>query len=156
MKRVSNIVQFIIGFILGLAILAGGTAAVAYVFFAKMNANPPKPMFAEEKKEETPKTAQKPSTPQATPVAAASPEPEKPPENLPPGAYKARVTWAEGLSVRTEPGREAERIAGVDYNQELIVLQESEDKQWQKIRLAEGTLEGWIKAGNVEKVETSN
>lgn len=50
MKRISNLVQFIIGFILGLAILAGGTAAVAYVFFAKMNANPPKPTFAEEKK----------------------------------------------------------------------------------------------------------
>jgi hypothetical protein len=153
-KRVSNVVQFIIGFILGLAILAGGTAAVAYVFFAKMNVNPPKPMFVEEKKEETPTNAQKPSTPQSTPVAASSPESE--PKNLPPGAYMARVTWAEGLSVRTEPGREAERIAGVDYNQELIVLQESEDKQWQKIRLAEGTLEGWIKAGNVEKIETSN
>jgi Bacterial SH3 domain len=154
-KRVSNVIQFIIGFILGLAILAGGTAALAYVFFAKMNANPPKPMFAEEKKEETTTTTQKPSTPQSTPVAASSPEAEKP-KNLPPGAYMARVTWAEGLSVRTEPGREAERIAGVDYNQELIVLQESEDKLWQKIRLAEGTLEGWIKAGNVEKIETSN
>jgi hypothetical protein len=156
-KRLSSIFQFIVGFLLGLLILAGGTTALAYVFFSKMTANPPKPVFAEEEKENP--TAKTP-TPQASPdqkAVAEAPETESESatqeEVLPPGAYRAKVTWSEGLSIRSEPSREAERIGGVGYNGELIVLQESQDKQWQKVRLSEGTLEGWIKTGNVEKIE---
>jgi predicted S18 family serine protease len=154
-KRLSHIFQFIIGFFLGIIILAGGTAAVAYVFFTKMTANPPKPVFAEEQKEQT--TAQ---NNESTAATQSKPEPQETAEspaqeekNLPPGAYKARVTWSDGLSIRSEPSREAERIGGVEYNSELVVLEESEDKQWQKVRVSGGTLEGWIKSGNVEKLE---
>lgn len=156
MKKLSNLFQFLIGFVLGLAILAGGTAALAYVFFAKMTANPPKPIFAEEKQE---KNVNKEATPPVTTAEAPTPESspkaqeEEPEENLPPGAYKARVTWSEGLSIRSNPEREAERIGGVGYNSEIVILEESSDKQWQKVRLSGGTLEGWIKSGNVEKVE---
>jgi hypothetical protein len=156
MKRLSNIFQFLIGFALGLAILAGGTAALAYVFFAKMTANPPKPIFTEEKQE---KNANKQSTTSATtaeaPASESTPEEQEKPEeeNLPTGAYKARVTWADGLSIRSNPDREAERIGGVGYNSEIIVLEESNDKLWQKVRLSGGSLEGWIKSGNVEKIE---
>lgn len=155
MKHLSNIFQFSIGFVLGLAILAGGTAALAYVFFAKMTANPPKPIFTEEKQE---KNANKEVTPPAAtaeaPAPESSPEAQKEPEeNLPTGAYKARVTWSDGLSIRSNPDREAERIGGVGYNSEIIILEESNDKQWQKVRLSSGSLEGWIKSGNVEKVE---
>jgi len=163
MKHLSSLFQFILGFFLGLIILAGGTAAVAYVFLAKMSANPPKPLFAEEKPEKT-ATAQKnnpvgaiapvkPLEKAEAPTPEPSPEPKKE-EPLPPGTYKARVTWADGLSLRSEPSREAERIGGVGYNAELIVLQESDDKQWQKVRLSGGSQEGWIKAGNIEKVES--
>lgn len=155
MKRLSHIFQFIIGFFLGILILAGGTAALAYVFFTKMSANPPKPVFADEKKEQT--TAQNNKSTTATQSKPASQETvestAQEEENLPPGAYKARVTWSDGLSIRSEPSREAERIGGVEYNSELVVLQESEDKQWQKVRVSGGSLEGWIKSGNVEKLE---
>lgn len=164
MRRIANIVQFTIGFFLGILILAGGTTAAAYVFFAKMTANPPKPTFTEEKKENA-VTAQEarstePSQPQQ-PTVAESPSPEssaqeaqeEQQEALPPGAYKARVTWSEGLSLRSDPSREAERVGGVGYNAELIVLQESIDKQWQKVRLSNGSQEGWVKAGNLEKIE---
>lgn len=151
MKRLSSIIQFIIGFFLGIAILAGGTTAFAYVFFTKMTNNPPKPTFSEEK------TAKATNTPENSTATSSQPQEKaaatQEPENLPPGAYKARVSWADGLSLRSEASREAERIGGIAYNAEIVVLEESEDKQWQKVRLLEGTQEGWIKAGNIEKVE---
>jgi hypothetical protein len=149
-KRLSSIIQFIIGFFLGIAILAGGTTAFAYVFFTKMSTNPPKPTFSEEKSTKTTTTPENQAAASSEPQEQAATTQE---ENLPPGAYKARVSWSDGLSLRSEPSREAERIGGIAYNAEIVVLEESEDKQWQKVRLSGGTQEGWIKAGNIEKVE---
>ncbi|AHJ29045.1 hypothetical protein NSP_27170 [Nodularia spumigena CCY9414] len=54
--------------------------------------------------------------------------------------------------MRVEPSMDAERIAGVGVNEELIVLEESQDKNWQKIR-TQGEQEGWIKIGNTERLE---
>ncbi|MFM6056625.1 MAG: SH3 domain-containing protein, partial [Microcystis aeruginosa] len=53
MKRLSGLLQFMVGFVLGVAILVGGATAVAYMLLSGMNSNPPKPVFTEEKKEET-------------------------------------------------------------------------------------------------------
>jgi hypothetical protein len=149
-KRLSSIIQFIIGFFLGIAILAGGTTAFAYVFFTKMTNNPPKPTFSEEKAPKTATSQENQASASSESQQAAATQEQ---ENLPPGAYKARVSWADGLSLRSEASREAERIGGIAYNAEIVVLEESEDKQWQKVRLSEGTQEGWIKSGNIEKVE---
>ena len=74
-------------------------------------------------------------------------------EPLEPGTYKARVTWEQGLSLRAEPGASGERIGGLDYNQQIIVLEESSDKNWQRVRIADSDREGWIKAGNIEKIQ---
>ncbi|PHK16786.1 peptide-binding protein, partial [Nostoc linckia z13] len=75
------------------------------------------------------------------------------PTPLPSGAYRGRVTWAEGLSLRAQPNQDGERIGGVGFNQKIIVLEESEDKAWQKIRLEDSGQEGWVKAGNTEKTD---
>jgi len=63
MKRLSGLLQFMVGFVMGVAILVGGATAVAYMLLSGMNSNPPKPVFTEEKKEETKeeKAAVKPS-----------------------------------------------------------------------------------------------
>jgi outer membrane biosynthesis protein TonB len=75
MKRLSGLLQFLIGFVLGVSILVGGAAALAYMFLAQMNSAPPKPAFNEEKKEE--KAVEKPA--EKAPIAATSPsEPAKP------------------------------------------------------------------------------
>lgn len=84
-----------------------------------------------------------------TPTESASPKP------LEPGAYVGQVTWSSGLSVRSSPGTDGERIGGAAYKQRVIVLAESDDKRWLKIRLEEGDTEGWVKAGNVEKISDS-
>lgn len=169
MNKLSALFQFVLGFILGIVLLAGGTAALAYIVFSRM-ANPPeKPLFTEEKpkneevtqsatsaKTQAPaKSSPQPSA-EAKEVVSEKPEPEpqeteKPQDDLPSGAYKATVTWSSGLSVRANPGLDAERVAGVDYNAELIILETSADGQWQKIRVPSNGQEGWVKAGNVEK-----
>lgn len=168
MGRLSGLFQFVLGFLLGVVLLAGGTAALGFVFFSRMAAPPPKPLFDAEKQEKD-KDAKKPlakASPTQTettqkaqeePVKEESkPEPspeEKEEEKLPAGAYKATVNWSEGLSLRDEAGPDANRIGGVMYNDEIIVLETSSDGQWQKIRLAGGEQEGWIKAGNIQKLE---
>ena len=150
----SGIAKFVIGFIVGILLLAGSSVAAAYYFFTKLAAPPPKPIFAEEQPKASP-VAKKTSAlstsnqPSKQPTPSASPSPT---EKLPPGAYKARVTWEEGLSLRDGPGAESNRIGGVPFNQEVIVLKESNDQRWQQVRLAEGTQEGWIKSGNIQRV----
>ena len=41
MKTISRLLQFIIGFIVGIAILGGVGFAAGYYFFTKMSASPP-------------------------------------------------------------------------------------------------------------------
>lgn len=153
----SGIAKFLIGFIIGIAILVAGGVATGYYFFTKLSVNPPKPIFAEERPKPLKATKPKPGSPTASNAQPKNPTLGKPaateaPEELPPGAYKARVTWEDGLSLRDAPGQEANRIGGVAFNQQVIILKESDDKRWQQVRLVEGQQEGWIKSGNIEKV----
>ncbi|HAG84966.1 MAG TPA: peptide-binding protein [Cyanobacteria bacterium UBA12227] len=156
---ISGIFKFLIGFVLGIFILAAGGVAAGYYFYTKLSVNPPRPLFAEEQKPESPTVDQRTSsstTSKSSPANKPSPSPtpsESPEEKeLPPGAYKARVSWSEGLSLRDAPGLEANRIGGVAYNQEIIILKESDDKRWQQVRVVDGDQEGWIKAGNIERI----
>jgi hypothetical protein len=168
MNRFSNVFQFILGFILGVLLLVGGTAAVGFVFFSRLVSPPEKPVFSEEK-ESPNQVVQEKQSPQSELVNAEKEKPtptpspevkseEKKPESaeekekLPAGAYKAKVNWSSGLSLRAEPSKESERIGGVDYNTELIILEKSSDGNWEKVRVVGSDKEGWIKSGNVEKL----
>lgn len=153
---ISGTFKFLIGFFIGVSILAGCGAAAGYYFFTKLAALPPRPVFAEEKPKPKPIAKAKTTNPKKPNAAAspqASPETSTTSEKLEPGQYIARVTWEEGLSLRESAGQDANRIGGVEYNQRIVVLGESDDKKWQKIRLADGEQVGWIKAGNIEKVD---
>lgn len=154
----SSLLKLILGFFLAIAILIGSGVTVAFYFFNRNLISPPKPIFANDR----------PSLPQAAPeitevsdnnvkpetteeTVEETPE-ETPKETLPEGAYRGRVTWAEGLSVRSEPSLDAPRVAGVGANEELIILAESEDKRWQKIR-TQSQQEGWVRIGNTERID---
>ncbi|TRU48518.1 MAG: SH3 domain-containing protein [Microcystis aeruginosa Ma_QC_Ch_20071001_S25] len=160
MKRLSGLLQFMLGFVMGVAILVGGATAVAYMLLSGMNSNPPKPVFTEEKKEETKEEkAAKPQaevkeSPKAAPAPKASPKPspEARKRETTSSGYQARVTWQSGLSLRSEPTSESTRLGGLDYNTKVSVVGTSSDGQWQRIRLSDGR-EGWIKAGNISRVE---
>ena len=170
MKRLSGLLQFMVGFVLGVVILVGGATAVAYMLLSGMNSNPPKPVFTEEKKEETKEEkAAKPipttpvqeqpqaevkESPTAAPAPKASPKPspEARKREATSEGYQARVTWQSGLSLRSQPTSESTRLGGLDYNTKVSVVGTSSDGQWQRIRLSDGR-EGWIKAGNISRVE---
>ena len=149
----SGIAKFLIGFVFGIALLAGSGAAAAFYFWTKLSVVPSKPVFAEERPKSSP-VAKKASSPKVSSSKVSNqPTPIKSPaKELPPGAYKARVTWPEGLSLRDAATPESTRVGGVAFNQELYILKESDDQKWQQIRLTDADQEGWIKAGNTEKV----
>jgi hypothetical protein len=167
MKRFSGLLQFILGFFLGITILVGLTSALGYLMFSRLAATPNKPVFSEENKSKPKitipdkksldKSATKPEkspspkeTPKPSPKVSPSPKAK---ENLPQGAYKAKVTWSGGLSLRSNPSKDSERLSGVDYDDELIVLETSADGVWAKVRSVEGEQEGWVKVGNFKKTE---
>jgi hypothetical protein len=150
----SGIFKFILGFFIGILFLTFCGVGAAYYFWTRLSITPAKPIFAEEQPKKLP-TAKKASLTQASKPKQSSkptPTPRKPPvKELPPGAYKARVTWPEGLSLRDAPTLESNRIGGVAANQEVFVLKQSDDGKWQQVRLVEDNQEGWIKTGNTEK-----
>lgn len=163
MKLFSGLLQFILGFFLGITILVGLTSALGYLMFSRLAATPNKPVFSEENKpkpkitipdKKSPdKSATKPEkspSPKETPKVSPSPKAK---EDLPQGAYKAKVTWSGGLSLRSNPSKDSERLSGVDYDDELIVLETSADGVWAKVRSVEGEQEGWVKVGNFKKTE---
>ncbi|MEH2119315.1 SH3 domain-containing protein [Nostoc sp.] len=162
----SSVTKFLLGFFLAIAVLVGGGVAIALYFVNRTGIPPAKPVFSNDSpsvKAQAPKATEpgrgKPSLKpgnqaQSSPTSTSteSPKATPSPKPLPSGAYRGRVSWAEGLSLRSQPNQEAEKIGGVTFNQKIIVLSESEDKSWQKIRLEGSEQEGWVKAGNTEKV----
>jgi hypothetical protein len=161
----ANILKFILGFILAIAVLVGGGVAVGLYFMNRATIAPNKPIFANDEpavkasapKTPAPKVSSGPTSkaePEATPTPTPTPENK---DKLPAGAYKARVTWSQGLSLRKDPTQNAERIGGIGFNADIIVLEESQDKTWQKIRsVGGGDQEGWVKAGNTKQVDEAD
>jgi hypothetical protein len=170
---VSNLFKYLLGFILAIAILIGSGVAATLYFINQSSRVPPKPIYANDEPDvrasagfnTTKVSSTTAPTTKPSPVANKTPETEpttKPTpkatekattelEPLPPGAYNARVTWPQGLSLRSEPKTDAERVGGAGFNQKVIVIEESEDKVWQKVRLEGTDQEGWVKSGNTKK-----
>jgi hypothetical protein len=157
---ISGFFQFVIGFILGTIFFTAGVGGGIYFFLNKMSLDPSKPVYSEEKPEKVAKNQPSPANSNTNNHNRSSifnnnktQESASKNEDLPSGAYRARVTWSTGLSLRAQPDQNAERIGGVGYNWEIIILSYSGDGQWQKVRIPSSGQEGWIKAGNVEKLE---
>lgn len=147
MKGLSGLLQFFVGFILGVTLFVGGISLAGYLIFNRFAANPEKPLFPEEQSQ--PQDDQPSPTGTASPQASPQPTPSpSPTEELPPGAYKAKVIWNGGLNVRTEPDRESDSLATVNYNDEVVVL--TTQGEWSKLRV--GDTEGWVRSGNLEKL----
>ncbi|WP_414579662.1 SH3 domain-containing protein [Anabaena sp. CCY 9402-a] len=156
---VSGLLKFILGFLLAIAVLVGSGVAVALYFMNRTAIPPTKPTYANDSPALQTSNPQKTDlkstpTPKAiiSPTPSATPTPTESSEALPPGAYQGRVTWSEGLSLRAEPKQDAERVGSVAFKQNIIVLEENQDKKWLKIRIEGSKQEGWVKVGNIERV----
>jgi Bacterial SH3 domain len=156
-----NIIKYILGIFLAIAILAGSGLATTLYFVNRTAITPPKPIYSNDKEELAKKAAKNPpktavnTKPNATKTPAAKPTATPTPEStlqpLPANAYNARVTWSKGLSLRAEPRADSESVGGVGFNAKIIVIEESADQVWQKIRIEGSDKEGWVKAGNTKK-----
>jgi uncharacterized protein YgiM (DUF1202 family) len=145
-----KIVQFVLGFLLGLLITAGVTAGIAFFILTKLAKTPPKPLFAETI---SPRVAQEQITTGSLPTQTEETETPAIEVEAQEEGYRARVTWSDGLTVRSEPTVDSERLGGVEYDQELIVLETNPEETWQRIRLLDSNVQGWVKAGNLRKID---
>ncbi len=148
----SGVFKFILGFVLAIALLFLAGAGLTRYMLTRLATPPPRPTFPNDPSPSvanSPAAAASPAEPAASPsVAVTSPSPSPSPAST---EYRAKVTQPIGLIVRAEPNADAAQVAGVEYNRELTVLEDSSDGAWQKVRLANGT-EGWVKGGNTERI----
>lgn len=162
LKRLSATVQFILGFLLGISLIAGISGTIIFAYYTRMSVLPKKPVFEATTPPESssdqaivsdiePLESESTSVdeiPETTPTVAetAIAEPE-----LPPNAYYAIVTWRDGLSLRAEPDVDADRVGGIETKAKIIILEDSADGKWQRVRLPWNGQEGWVKGGNTQK-----
>ena len=178
LKRLSATVQFILGFALGIGLIAGISGVALFAYYKKMSVLPQKPVFPElkvspeinadtiesstdiepiesntiqdnEELEVEVKEKEQEQAPQEVPEEPK--EADKPEPQLPPNAYRATVTWPQGLSLRAEPSINAGRVGGIEAKANIIILEDSADGKWQRVRLPWSGQEGWVKAGNTKR-----
>lgn len=147
----SGLGKVLTGFVLSLVLLFFAGAAATRYFITKLTAPPPRPTFdndaptqAENSSSETEQAIATSEEPSSEPAA-------RPTRPLEPGAYEARVTQPIGLVLREEPNQDSSQLGGVEYEQQIVVLEESSDGEWLRVRLTNDS-EGWVKAGNTERV----
>ncbi|MBD2096940.1 SH3 domain-containing protein [Trichocoleus sp. FACHB-591] len=144
-----NLIKFLLGFALAIALLGLGGVVAARYLVTKLTAPPPRPAFANDKPlTNKAATVSKPAAgnAQSSQVSSTASAPV-----LEPGAYQARVVQPIGLILRDGPGRDSNQIGGIEFNSRVVVLEESSDKQWQRVRLENSDRAGWVKAGNTER-----
>ena len=126
MSWTSGLVKLVLGFVIAITLLVSGSVALALIFINRASSPPPKPIFANDSS--TVKKAANITKPK-TSIATKNAPKSKPSPSLASGSYPARVTWNQGLSLRAEPSLDAERIGSLDYNQKIVVLQQSKDEK---------------------------
>jgi uncharacterized protein YgiM (DUF1202 family) len=152
--------KLILGVAIALALLSMAGIATARYFMARLAVLPPKPLYEGEQPiqlsegppDEAP-PAQESPPPEATPAEAPEPEPTPEPEPVDPDAYDAVVIQPIGLVLREGPGTNYPQVGGVDYEAEVIVLEEPADQPWIRVRVVTNGQEGWVKAGNTRRVD---
>jgi outer membrane biosynthesis protein TonB len=90
---------------------------------------------------------------QPQPSPTATPNPTATPSPSPLSLSLATVDFPSGLTVRANPSSNSARIGGVDFKEQVEVLAESPDREWQRIRSRQSGVEGWVKAANLAPVK---
>jgi hypothetical protein len=142
----SGVSKFFFGVILAIALLFGAGVVLTQYLLNRLATPPPRPVFANDPSPAAP-------APEAEVVVETPAEeaPEPLPEEAPvTEGYSARVIQPIGLILRQEPSTEAAQIGGIEFNQTIVVLEDSEDGGWQRVRLSNGA-EGWVRGGNTER-----
>ncbi|TVP62756.1 MAG: SH3 domain-containing protein [Leptolyngbya sp. LCM1.Bin17] len=156
--------KLILGLVVAFTLLSFAGVATARYFMGRLSILPPKPLYGDELPTTPPPevTDGGEVEPEVAPPPEVASEPEvaPPPEEFPEtaaeldeGAYTAVVVQPIGLVMREGPGSEYPQIGGIDYNQELVVLEEPAEHDWIHVRVVANGQEGWVKAGNTRPRE---
>ncbi|MBX2865864.1 MAG: SH3 domain-containing protein [Leptolyngbyaceae cyanobacterium MAG.088] len=147
-----GLIKFIFGVAIALFVISLAGVATARYFLTQLSTLPERPLYENDAPAQPPSDAAKPaeettaaeqSAEASTPAPAAQPDDTK-------VLYKVKVTYGAGLLVRTGPGPDAATIDGIDFDETVDVLEESD--RWYKVRTSSG-VEGWIKGrGNTQKL----
>lgn len=166
LNTISNISQFVLGFLLGVALIGGSAIGAAYYYFRKVSSSvPQKPIYQEETTVGSDENQRQENNSGSQTETATNTESARQPlttnsqkkkkvveiEELPPNAYYAIVTWPQGLSLRADSDINAARVGGIAYNAKIIILGTSDDKKWQKVKIPWSKQEGWVKNGNTKR-----
>jgi hypothetical protein len=152
--RTSGCIRVFLGIFITLALIGAGAYAVSRHYIEKYGAIPEKPIYPEEQgvafaptQTRAPNAPAEPSAAEPKPAQAAV---AKPAEKPVPQGELALVTWPEGLLVRSSASVDGEQVGGIEYKREVYLLETTPDQAWQQIKVANGDLQGWVKAGNLE------
>lgn len=152
------------GLLLAAALLAiGSYFAVNYAYNQLMQL-PPKPTFPNDnpnfiKKNKSKSTGKNITLPQKDDEKPGDKQSgkDKPKEKeepklkpLPAGAFEGRVTYPQGLVLRSSAAQDSGTIGGLEFNETLTVVETSLDGEWQKVRTSKDK-EGWVRGGNIQK-----
>jgi hypothetical protein len=151
----SGIAKFFTGFVLAIAVLFFAGVSTTRYLITRFTTPPPRPTFPNEPSAQADAPAESVSPPAEPPIEAVQPSPTLTPSATPtnpPGAYEALVTQPIGLILRQEPTQDSEQIGGIGYEEQVVVLEESSDGEWLKVRTSENNAEGWVKSGNTERL----
>jgi Bacterial SH3 domain len=151
MTMMSRVSQFFLGFVLAIALLFLAGAGLTRYLLARLSVPPPRPSFQNDPSPSPASPASPTASPAASPTVAASPAASPSPSPSPQG-YRAKVTQPIGLILRQEPNATAAQIGGIEFNQEIVVLEDSSDGSWQRVRTASNA-EGWVKGGNTQRLD---
>ena len=155
LQRISATIQFILGFLIGISLIVGVSGGLVFAYYKKMSVLPSKPNFPAAPASSESASPKKDSSTieplESNTTLEAEPEAEPEEVELPPNAYYAKVTWPQGLSLRSDPDLNAGRIGGIGFEETIMILEDSADGKWQRVKLPWSGQEGWVKAGNVER-----
>ncbi len=143
-----GITKLTLGVFLAFILMSLAGVATARYFMAKLSVLPPRPVYENDvalQVEAANAQAEAPPAPVETAPAPAT-------EELPPDSYLAVVVQPIGLVMRSGPGAENPQLGGVDYQDQVIVLETDEAGLWMKVRVEATGQEGWVKSGNTEAV----
>ena len=145
-----GITKLTLGVFLAFILMSLAGVATARYFMAKLSVLPPKPAYENDVALQVEAAN---AQPEAPPAPVETPPVVAPAEELPPDAYLAVVVQPIGLVVRSGPGAENPQLAGVDYQDQVIVLETDDSDSWLRVRVQATGQEGWVKAGNTEAVD---
>lgn len=152
-KILIGTLKLVLGVALALMVLGLAGVATARYFLTQLASLPERPVYSNDKSEQTQAAApESPTSGEAEsapnpPAAAEAPAPEETAEQ--PTLYQVTVTYGVGLVLRSGPGTDYSSVGGVDYNATLDVVAEKDG--WLNVK-ANGQ-EGWIKGqGNTQRL----